>query len=345
MLLQESFRSPVNAKHLFLLGAAILMMTGIALPMGKVALKSSETVERSVPVGVLKRVRISNTGGNVIVTGNPGAPNISISAVKSAWGRTPGKARSALAELDVAVESRGDLVEVRPAYPENWDKTFEVEFFLTVPTMFRVEIASPTGAIQVRNVREADINGGSGDVLLTQVKTVTAKTTSGNVEIGPTPGPIDVTTTSGLVRAQLEGDVRSVRVLTTSGDVTLQVPSNLGAQLGITTTSGVVTTQGLSLRDANQTRFGLVATVNDGGVPIEITSTNGAVTVNTRDIGPGRIRAIGAPARVTAPVAAPAPAPPPAVAPQPEPGREAPSAEPAPAEADTAGRAPAQSGE
>jgi len=186
-------------------------------------------------------------------------------------------------------------------------------------------------------------------VLLAGVQTVTVKTTTGDVEVGATAGPIDVATTRGKVRAQLVGAVHSVRVFTVSGDVILQVPPNLGAELGITTTSGIVNTRGLTMRDAEQTRFGLKATVNDGGVPIEVTSTTGAVTVTTHDIGPATIRAISPPGR-TAPVTpaveappppAPEPTPPPAPAPAPA-TMEQPAAPAAPPAAE--GAAPDTSG-
>jgi hypothetical protein len=64
--------------------------------------------------------------------------------------------------------------------------------------------------------------------------------------------------------------------------------------------------------------------VNNGGIPVEVTSTSGAVTVSARDIGPTRIRTIGTPARAAAPPSAVAPEPQPAV-------EETPSAEEAPA--------------
>jgi len=301
MVTKGSFRANVSAGRWLVLVVAVLTMTGTAAAMGKVALKSSETVDRTIPVGVLKRVNVSNTDGNIVVTGDPAARDITLSAVKSVWGRTPKKLRQAQALLGISVESRGDLLAIRPTCPEFWKQTYQVEFFLTVPSSFRVEISTVSGAVQVRNVREVDVSATTGDVLLSQVKTITVKGNKGDVEVEPTSGPVDVTTVSGVVRASLVGNVQSVRVLTTSGDVSLQVPEDLGAELGITTTSGLVTTEGLTLRNARQTRFGLRATVNRGGIPIEVTSTSGRVTVTTEPLPPATVRPLREPERRAAP--------------------------------------------
>ena len=300
---------------------AVLATAPIASAMGKIAPRARETFQRTVPVGFYTRINVSNVDGNIIVTGVRGATSIDITANKVVWARRPKKAREAMAGLRIGVNSRGDLLEVRPEHGPDWNFTHEVEFIVRVPANFRVEAKSDVGHVQVRAVREADVKAGKGNGVVSGVKNVTAATTRGAVTVDSTTGPIDVTTVGGDVGARLSGQVESVRIRTTGGGVTLQLPSSVNCELSVTTGGGLVTAEGLTLRDARQSQFGVRGTVGQGGGPVEITSETGAVTVTTRQavsIAPGQFLRHG-PTTTTRPPSAPAAAPAPELQPAYEP--------------------------
>ncbi len=262
----------------------IFVSAGTSYPMGKIALSTKETFQKTVPVGFYTRVNVTNQDGNIIVTGVPGATSISVTANKRVWGTTPGKAREAMAGLTIAVRPQGDLLRIRPEHGAAWDNTYEVEFVVYVPGNFRVEAQSAVGNVQIRAVREADAKTGDGSAVMTNIGNVTAKTGDGDVAVDSTSGPVEITTAGGNVRARISGALQAIRIATTGGGVKLQLPRQLSCELSVTTAGGLVTAQGLTLQDAEQSLYGVRGTVGEGGIPVEITSETGAVTVSTRQI-------------------------------------------------------------
>jgi len=262
--------------------AAVLAAAGVAAAMGKVAPNARTTVRQTVPVGVYTRVNVSNAGGSIVVTGVQGASSISVIATKIVWGRTPGRARRAMADLAIALNPRGDMLEIRPEHPEGWDRTYEVEYLIAVPASFRVEAVSASGVVQIRDVREVDVTTTEGGVLLSGVPTATVHTVSGVVEADSTTGPLDITTVSGPVRLRFLGRALSVHVVTTTGDVLASVPPDLNADLSASTATGLVAVDGLTLRDARQGTSGTRGVAGNGGVPFEVTTASGSITVTAR---------------------------------------------------------------
>ncbi len=265
---------------------AVLASASVVAAFGKVAPRARETVGTTIPVGIYTRVSLVSPSGNIVVNGVPNASTITVIAAKSVWGRTPGKARAALAGLTIAHNTVGDALEVRAEHGPEWSFTHEVEYYVTVPASFRVEATTTSGAVQVRRAHDVAATTVGGDIIITNVPTVTATTASGAVEIDSTSGPIEVHSQGGRVQVRVRGDIKPVYIQTAKGSAALRLPRQVNADLAVSTSKGPIVTEGLTLSDARQSQYGVRGQIGDGGVPVEVSTGSGGITITTRGVPP-----------------------------------------------------------
>ena len=155
----------------------------------------------------------------------------------------------------------------------------DVEIEVWVPRGVRVEARTNSGDITIKGTRgDVDAQTSSGDVGIVDVKTVTATSLSGEVDIRQTSGGVTATTNNGdLTIADAHGDIdatsisgdvaisravaKTVRASSTSGDVAysgtveangrydltthsgdieLSLPKDASAQVGVNTWNGTI---------------------------------------------------------------------------------------------------------
>jgi|SaaInl4_150m_RNA_FD_contig_41_157088_length_1150_multi_3_in_0_out_0_1 hypothetical protein len=266
---------------IYLLSLMTLALVPAAVwAMSKVAVVPySESFTKDVAVGTQAQLTLENYSGRIVVRGKTGAGTIVIKANKRVWSSTPAKSKELFADMPMSVTTLGDVLKVTPGSPDGFEPA--VDYDIIVPSSFRVVVATTKGDVSITNVDEVDIASGTGTVKLEQVASIKIVGQSGSVTIGHTPGPIDITTTSGDVSAKLAGDIQSVHLYTASGDVDLGIPEDAPAELGINTTRGSIFAEGLTLKNTKLSQFSVKATIGDGGLPIEITTVSGEVKVRT----------------------------------------------------------------
>jgi hypothetical protein len=197
------------------------------------------------------------------------------------------------------------------------DRSWGVDCHLKVPATCSVEISLTSGDIDAADlassflatctsgdIRVGQVSGGpveilttSGDVDIAGVEGgVTIRTTSGDVAADGVSGPVSIRTVSGDVSAAslesevdiecVSGDIAvdgvrarcpTVRVGSTSGDISVALSTGASAVVSITTESGDVSFGDLPLSstDARETRW--EGTVGDGCGSVEIRTVGGDV--------------------------------------------------------------------
>jgi len=258
-----------------------------------------EQFRHTIPVGRYSRIKVSNMRGTVTVTGQPGADSIRIVAAKALWASTPEEARAALADLNVVITPQGGTLEIGTEHPEEWDSgrafffslfkfrrgdkyRYEVNFTITVPASFLVQVESMTGEVTITNVRDADVEIVNGGISLAQVEMIRAKAINGSIEIDSCSMTMDLETINGSVHACMVHETRSVRIATVNGNIILSVPQTMGADLDIHTVNGGVRAEGLPLKNLHQDYGHLRGTLGNGGVPVKLETINGSITVTTQ---------------------------------------------------------------
>ncbi|MBX3277852.1 MAG: DUF4097 family beta strand repeat protein [Acidobacteria bacterium] len=194
---------------------------------------------RSYQPGPDGSVSISNISGNIRVTGSDN-PSVVVVGYKE------GRDREAVEILD---HSSGNRVEVKVKYPENCNCEASVRFEIQAPRNLALRydsISSISGDVEVSNVtgsiRAKSI---SGRVLIQGASgTVNAASVSGNVNVRDVGGAVSAKSTSGEVdvnMTRIEGGDR-MEFSSTSGSVTVRLPSNADAFVEMSVLSGSLKT-------------------------------------------------------------------------------------------------------
>jgi hypothetical protein len=229
-------------------------------------------------------VIVHNVSGDVIVRGYDGAQVI-VDGVKT------GADRNMVSVEDL---SQGDRIELRAHYPHNCECDASIKFEVQVPRSIGYvigPISTASGDINVSDViGQVSARSASGDVVVRRVTgQVTASTASGDVEVDQVTGPISARSSSGNVTGKLDQlDAAGELVFTTaSGDVRVQVPSTLNADVEIHTISGSLNTD-FPLQ-INVPRYGpsrsAQGRLGDGSHVMRISSASGNVTLTSRQAG------------------------------------------------------------
>jgi DUF4097 and DUF4098 domain-containing protein YvlB len=198
-------------------------------------------------------ISIANVSGDIRITGTS-AGTVSVRAIKE------GRDKDAVEVVD---ESTADRVSLKVRYASGGSHEANVKFIVEVPAgaQFKFEkLSTASGNIEVANVAgELSANTASGDVTVSQfLGNATLNTASGDTRITNVQGDVransasgDVTIlgASGMVSAQTaSGDIKveisraegsgEMKFASASGDVTVTVPNQIGAQVQLSTGSG-----------------------------------------------------------------------------------------------------------
>jgi hypothetical protein len=161
----------------------------------------TENFSRTVRLGRNGTFDLSNVAGDVVITGG-GGDDVRIDAVKRVSSGNEADARSALGELEIQVNERSGLVEVRTELPRRRNLSAAVDFTIALPSGANVAVKTISGDVRVTNVKgDLRAESISGDVILSTVERLrAAKSVSGDIEIGEATGEdVNASTVSGDV--------------------------------------------------------------------------------------------------------------------------------------------------
>jgi DUF4097 and DUF4098 domain-containing protein YvlB len=139
----------------------------------------------------------------------------------------------------------------------------EVRYAATLPRSATLKLQNTKGRVTIAGVRGP----------------ATVSTTNGDISATDLGGPVDASTVNGdieLAFAVLSGPV-SARA--TNGDLRILVPSGARASLLATATNGDVDVTALDIEDVQKSGRRLEATLNGGGPRVQLSTTNGRITI------------------------------------------------------------------
>jgi hypothetical protein len=142
-------------------------------------------------------------------------------------------------------------------------------------------IDTGSGAVAASDVRgeSISIDTGSGDVTVNDIRSsdLSIETGSGDIRVTNLIAPkVALQTGSGAVTADVGGEVWNVDVQTGSGDITLKLPPNLGAEVDIETSSGDIETD-YAVSVTRHARDHLTGRIGDGRGKIAIETGSGGI--------------------------------------------------------------------
>lgn len=141
-----------------------------------------------------------------------------------------------------------------------------------------VEMRTSGGAIRLENIEgQAEVATSGGSIRAKKVtQGLKARTSGGSLHLQEISGSLEARTSGGSIDVRLVNPIEYIEVSTSGGNVTVEVPENLGYDLELT--GSRVRTElrnftGSSSRDA------IKGAMNGGGIPLKARTSGGSVSL------------------------------------------------------------------
>lgn len=205
--------------------------------------------------------------GGVSVKGE-NRSDVLVRACVQAWGATDAEAKAVASGIRIET---GSTIKAESSSDENWGVSFEI----LVPRNTNLSLTAHNGGISIKSV--------DGNLEFA--------TTNGGVNLSDLSGTVKGRTTNGGVSVSLTGNSwkgSGMEVVTTNGGVNLTVPDGYAAQFETGTTNGgfksdvaALTVQTEDDKGGWQRSKRVVASMNGGGAPIKVVTTNGGIRIGS----------------------------------------------------------------
>ena len=257
------------AAHGLVLTAIVLALTGCDVMVGMGGFGGREVAKdqwtRSYPLGAGGVFEVVNVNGAIKTEAYDGSA-VDVVAERSARATTMEAAKELLQRIEIQEETSGGGVRlvVKPVSGLSGGQT-TVEFTVKVPRAAAMRLADTNGRITV--------TGAQGPVSLS--------VTNGSVTGRGLGGAVNARSTNGGVSIEVDHVAADgIKLSTTNGGVRLTLPSGASADLRASCANGGITVSNLALQHrAEHTRRRLDATLNGGGPAIDLSATNGGITI------------------------------------------------------------------
>ena len=257
----------------------------------------TEAFTRTLRIGSNGTFELANVAGDIVITGG-GGDEVKIDAVKRVRQRSEQEARAQLQQLQIAVSTRSNQVEVRTEFPRRNNFRGSVDYTVALPDSTSVIVHTVAGDLRITNVRgELSADTVSGDVTASGIGRLRSlKTVSGDVQL--TDAQVDDATigsVSGDITARnVRG--RSLDLGLVAGDIRFSDASF--ERVSLRTISGDVEYAGRLARNGRyqmQSQSGDIRLIpaDDTGFDLDANSFNGGIrtdySLRTTEVGgPGR---------------------------------------------------------
>jgi hypothetical protein len=239
---------------------------------------TSETFSWKGPVKSEGWLRLRNVSGDfVIKQGTSDSAEIQF-VIERSNGFAPAAQVKVLQEADgvIACVLYGDNGtcsggEYRGGNTENY----------TAPSFMRGSTSVHGTVIVPRGVK-LDAESTNGDINVSSVASQLQITTvNGDIEVRGATQSVKINTTNGDIDLGMDAVGSGLSVETTNGSVNVELPPSLNAALKLSTTNGELDL-GFAANVTSKTAKQIIATLGTGGSPIDITTTNGDVSLRQR---------------------------------------------------------------
>jgi hypothetical protein len=262
---------------------AFALIAAAALPLTAQQRQTDASFKWSGRVPSGHWMRIENMNGSVTV-GQASGDNVEVTATKT-WRRGD----PALVRIETKSQSDGSVMvcalwddrtscddrasngrdDHRHSGRNNRDNDVSVEFHVLVPRGVKIDAATVNGSVTV--------DGAASDV--------EAATVNGEVDVATSGGHVNATNVNGGVRARL-GRVDpdgSMEFTTVNGSVIVELPSDFGADVDMSTLSGSLNTNfEMTLRGRMDPHHLRTHVGRPGGPRIKLVTINGGVELRKR---------------------------------------------------------------
>jgi hypothetical protein len=215
------------------------------------------------PLAAGGRVEIVNLNGPVGLSAGP-AGSVEVHATITAKALTEAAARDILSKGKIQEIAEPDRVHVETIVPRGVQGSYEVRYEVRVPGDAQADISTTNGLLKA--------DGLAGRLKVTAV--------NGRVELDEVSGAIDGGVANGALTVKLARVTAGVRLETTNGRLSLELPAASKANLSARVVNGSISVMGLQVDEPKGRRIqNLEALLNGGGPDVVLRTTNGRISI------------------------------------------------------------------
>jgi hypothetical protein len=226
--------------------------------------RATQQWSRSYPLAPAGRFEMTSSGGPVeIVSGAPG--NVHVEATMTATAATDERAGELLKAARIEETAAPDRIVIA-GQPGRRGGDVEIGFTVTVPP--------DTHVVTTLNNDKVTANGLEGHFK--------AMVVNGEIELGRHRGTVDAAAVNGRISIQMAQVTGRVRVESTNGQISIEVPRDARATLNARSVNGGIAVTGLNTQEADtlgRRIRTLESQLNGGGPEIDVRVTNGRITI------------------------------------------------------------------
>jgi hypothetical protein len=232
--------------------------------------RATDTWTRTYTVSEGGTIEVVNQNGPITVEPSAAGGQVEIRAELMARSSSDEAAKALLKKVEIKEDVSSSRVRVETRAPKMWGRDgHEVKYFVKAPAGVFINARSTNGSLQLTKLPN-DIE---------------ATTTNGGVKGDALSGHLEVTTTNGGLEVGLSAvSPKGVRLETTNGGIDLRLPKTANADLLLQVTNG-----GSHVDDelpftavGERTRRHVEGRLNAGGGRVELSTTNGGISVGPR---------------------------------------------------------------
>lgn len=262
----------------------------------------SERVERieslALPAPRAGVLRLDNANGMTRVFGEDRA-DVAIAMQKIARAESASAAERMANEIRLARRDGDFGTELEVEVPRRWNRRGHANLELRVPRGTRVEVVAANGkvcisglasgvrvrssnvAVRVEDVAgDVEIHASNARLLCAGVRgRLLARTSNGKIEIERHRGALDASSSNGLIHAALEVLDGPVVLSTSNGQVALELPDAVDADVDLRVDNGVIRNQRSLCHCTRSSGSRLTGQLGRGGTPIKLRTSNGSISL------------------------------------------------------------------
>ena len=228
--------------------------------------RASQEWSRQYPLTPGGVVEIVNGNGSIeVVAGKPGV--VDVAAMLEARAMSETRAKEILSNVKVEESVAADHIRVSTvfAFRGRAPGGLESSYKVAIPADARLEMTGNNGMLK------ADGLGGH----------VKAMVVNGGIELTSMSGTIDAAAVNAHVSAKMSQVTGPVRLESTNGRISLEIPKTAKATLNARSVNGGITVSGLATSDEASGRRirTLESQLNGGGPEIDVRVTNGRISI------------------------------------------------------------------
>lgn len=257
-----------------------------------------EQLQLALPEGGV--LRLDNANGATSIIGEDRG-DICIEARKEARAECE-EAAGRLAESIRLLHRRdaGGALEIEVDVPGRWSRRCRADLKLHVPRGTDVHVSSANARICVSGLRAAvRLSSSNGPVRVSNVVgdiaiqtsnakvhtqgtcgKLIARSSNGKIELAEHRGSVDAATSNGTIRCSLAAlNERGCVLVTSNGRIALELPGQVDGDVDIRVDNGVIRSAREFPQSARERSGRLRGTLGQGGAPIRLRASNGAISL------------------------------------------------------------------